>query len=172
MNKPEGATAQADSCAESCSEEDARGFGARCPLSETAGLGVDRITLKALLKPEALRRLDGTNYQFCPAADCDVAYFDTESGSFFTKEDLTVRVGLKEREHPIPICYCFGYTLADVQSDIATHGHTNIPAIITAEIKAGHCACEVRNPRGTCCLGNVSAAIKTILETSRRIGLA
>lgn len=26
-----------------------------------------------------------------------------------TKEMLTVRVGIKETEDPIPLCYCFGY---------------------------------------------------------------
>ena len=167
MNKLEGATAQADSCSEVCSATDAPAFGTRCPVSETVGLGVDIITLKALLKPEALRRLDGTNFRFCPAADCDVVYFDTESSSLFTKAELTVRVGLKEQEHPIPICYCFGYTLADVQRDLAARATTDIPALIKAEIKAGHCACEVRNPQGTCCLGNLSAAIKTTLEQLR-----
>ena len=169
MNKLESATAQADLRSEVCSPADAPAFGARCPVSETVGLGVDLITLKALLKAEALRRLDGTNYRFCPATDCDVIYFDMESGSVFTKADLTVRVGLKERGHPIALCYCFGYTLANVQQDLAARGNTDIPATIAAEIKAGHCACEVKNPQGTCCLGTVSAAIKTTLEKLRRL---
>jgi hypothetical protein len=28
---------------------------------------------------------------------------------------------------------------------------------IKAGIKAGQCACDLRNPQGTCCLGNVRA---------------
>lgn len=146
---------------------DVAAFGSRCPVSDTVGLGVELLTLRALLKPEALRRLDGTNYRFCSASDCDVVYFDAQHGSLFIKGDLTVRVGLKEREPPVPLCYCFGYTLADVQSDMATRGRTDIPAIITAEIKAGHCACEVRNPQGTCCLGTVRTAVKASLPVSQ-----
>jgi hypothetical protein len=29
---------------------------------------------------------------------------------------------------------------------------------ITALVKAERCACEVKNPQGSCCLGNVAAA--------------
>lgn len=28
--------------------------------------------------------------------------------------------------------------------------------------EAGHCACEVKNPQGSCCLGNVSKALNQI----------
>lgn len=168
MSKPSGVTAESDSCSsDGCSGADALAFGTRCPVSGTVGLSVNRITLKALLTPDALRRLDETPYFFCPAPDCNVVYFSTQNTSFFTRADLTIRVGLKEREHPIPLCYCFGYTLADVQQDLAARGTTDIPAVITEEIRAGHCACEVRNPQGTCCLGNVTAAVKTTSRTDK-----
>jgi hypothetical protein len=127
---------------------------------------VDLITLKALLTGDALRRLDGITYRFCPEPECDVVYFDTRSDSVFRTTDLTVRVGVKAREDPVPLCYCFGYTLADIRQDLASRGTSDIPALITAEIKAGHCACEVKNPQGTCCLGNISQTIKNIPKPS------
>jgi hypothetical protein len=62
----------------------------------------------------------------------------------------------------VPVCYCFDITAADLRKDIATTGGTGIPEMITAEVKAGHCACQVKNPQGSCCLGNVSKALKRI----------
>ena len=107
-----------------------------------------------------MRCLEGMNYRFCPAPDCDVVYFDRTASSVFRKHDLVVRVGRKESEDPIPVCYCFDFTMADLRRDIAAGGETEIPETITAEIAAGRCACEVKNPEGSCCLGNVWSAIK------------
>lgn len=146
---------------ESCSDagRDAENL---CPGSQTIGLKVDLVTVKALVNADALRRLDGKAYLFCPAPDCDIVYFDSAAGSIFRKPDLQVRVGQKEREDPVPVCYCFDFTLADLRREIAVAGRTEIPALITAEIKAGHCACEVRNPQGSCCLGNVIAVARSL----------
>jgi len=135
---------------------------AKCPVSGTTGLKVDLITLKALLNSAALRRLDGKQYRFCPSADCDVVYFDHETSTIFRKNDLTVRVGQKETADPIPICYCFDFTIENIRRDLATQDRTEIPAFIAEEVKAGHCACEVKNPQGSCCLGNVANAVKRV----------
>ena len=130
-----------------------------CPVSGTIGTRVDLVTVKALLSMVALHRLEGKAYRFCPEPSCEVVYFDRGAGSAFEKQDLSVRVGLKESEDPIPVCYCFGFTVADLRNDVASQGETGIPASIAAEVRAGHCACEVKNPEGSCCLGNVSRAI-------------
>jgi hypothetical protein len=138
-----------------------------CPVSGTAGTSVDLVTVKALLSAAALRRLDGKAYRFCPEPSCDLVYFDRPTGSVFVKQDISVRVGLKETEDPIPVCYCFGFTKADLPNDIANRGETDAPKRIAADIRAGHCACEVKNPEGSCCLGNVSKAIKEIAAVLR-----
>lgn len=142
----------------------------RCPACGTKGSRVGLVTMKALLTSAALRRLEGKTYRFCAGPFCDLVYFDRKAGSIFKKHDLSVRVGLKETEDAVPICYCFGFTVADLRNDIASRGETEIPASITAEVRAGHCACEVRNPEGSCCLGNVSRAIKDIESEIRRSG--
>jgi hypothetical protein len=155
---PPALAASVSCSSEGCStsdEDDAE--AALCPVSRTIGLTIDLITVKALLKGSALRRLEGKSYRFCPERDCGIAYFDRERDSIFDKHDLTVRVGQKETEDPITLCYCFDFTVADLRAQGAS-----IPATITAEIKAGHCACEVKNPQGSCCLGNVSRALKRI----------
>jgi hypothetical protein len=57
--------------------------------------------------------------------------------------------------------------------EILDTGKCTSPQWITAEVKAGNCACEIRNPQGFCCLGNVIAdAVGTcrfnLLWSSRR----
>ena len=168
MSQPDRAAVPPENCSsERCSAADAPASAGRCPLSGTLGWSVNLVTLEALLQPDALRRLDGASYCFCSAAACDAVYFDSETDSVFRKRDLTVRVGLKEQEHPIPLCYCFGYSLADIERDLAARGTTDIPDRITAEIRAGQCACEIRNPQGICCLGSVNAAVRTAVEALR-----
>jgi copper chaperone CopZ len=131
-----------------------------CPECERKGRGVEPITLKALLRPGALARLENVAYSFCPAPTCPVVYFANEVGSVYSKADLKVRVGLKEADDPIPICYCFGHSRASAWEEIQRTGHSTLVASITAHVKAGRCACEVNNPSGTCCLGEVNKTVK------------
>src|SRR5216683_1963517 len=79
-------------------------------------------------------------------------------------DDLMVRVGSKETADPIPVCYCFGFTRKDIQREIAETGHSTIANRISEEVKAGNCACEVKNPSGKCCLGDVTRTVKDRLS--------
>lgn len=163
MNEATPIPVDSGSCSsEGCSTPRADTEGALCPVSRTIGQRVDLITLKALLKGNALRRLEGKAYRFCPEPDCGVVYFDREADSVFKRTDLTVRVTQKERGDSTPLCYCFDYSLGDLRRDLAESGGNLVPAAIMREIRAGHCACEVRNPQGTCCLGNISAAVRSL----------
>jgi hypothetical protein len=78
----------------------------------------------------------------------------------FRREDLVVRVGAKETTDPIPICYCFGFTRQDIWDEIGSTEKSTVAERIMAEVEAGHCACEVKNPSGKCCLGDVTRAAK------------
>lgn len=152
-------------CTSSCVGESAvAADSALCPESRTVGSKVGLITLKALLTADALRRLKGTAYRFCGDPVCDVVYFDCAVDSIFRKRDLRTRVGQKETEDPIPLCYCFDVTEADLRKELAFKGETRIPAAVAAEVRAGHCACEVRNPQGACCLGRLSGAAERLSE--------
>jgi len=113
-----------------------------------------------------------TEYYFCEAADCDVVYFafDTQA-PMFRRADLFVRVGSKEMVDPIPVCYCFGFTRADIQREIAETGDSTVANRISAEVKAGNCACEVKNPSGKCCLGDVTRVVKDCIRANQRTKL-
>lgn len=112
-----------------------------------------------MVQPGFLGTATKPGFHFCRSTDCDVVYFHPD-GDCLRKSDVRVRVGMKETEDPVPLCYCFGFTEVMVEDEIRTTGQCTIPQRIKAEVKAGNCACEIRNPQGSCCLGNVTAAVK------------
>jgi hypothetical protein len=139
----------------------------RCRRCGEKGRRVLRETMASLLKPEALERLADVPYHFDRTPHCEVVYFSNETGSYFLKHDLTVRVGLKETEAPIPLCYCFGHTAESVRDEIVATGRSTVAERITTEVQAGNCACEVKNPSGRCCLGDVNRAVQRIDRETR-----
>lgn len=139
-----------------------------CPMNGLVAKPVARITVESLVKPEI--KLLPQPYYFCEDPNCDTVYVSTLGDHLITKNQVRVRVGLKENEDPILLCYCFGYERSHVWQDIRTKGSTGIPRVITSRVKAGECRCEVTNPSGTCCLGNVYRAVKQA-EAMRQQGL-
>lgn len=115
------------------------------------------LTVKALLESVALARLAEGPVYICATPTCSVVYFGA-SQSFVTSE-IRVPVWQKERPGSRTVCYCFGENEADIRREWAATGASGAVARVRAQIDAGRCACEVRNPRGTCCLADVSAAV-------------
>ncbi len=130
-----------------------------CPACGQKGKSVATLTVKNLVGDHG-RVIAAASYSFCRTKDCDVVYFSDRG--VFHKTDIKVRIGTKEEDDPIPLCYCFGYTRENVRTDIERRGSTEIPDRIKAEIQGGFCACEVKNPSGDCCLGNVMKAIQDV----------
>lgn len=159
-----------DCCATQPAEtaEPAAQIKADCPGCGQPGKPVERITLKHMVRPEFLERVNKPGFQFCRSAHCDVVYFHPD-GDTLRKADVRERVGLKETEDPVPVCYCFGFTEKMIFEEVRATGKCTIPQRITAEIKAGHCACEIRNPQGSCCLGNVNAAVKRAQQLAEEL---
>lgn len=131
-----------------------------CALCGMAGKPVDRVTVEALVRPHLRAAVAETQYYFLEMPGCDVVYFAQDPPHHFFTADLTVRVGSKVAEDPVPVCYCFEKTERMVIDDYRAHGRSTIFAEITVHVKANECACEVKNPAGRCCLGNVSKAIQ------------
>ena len=134
-----------------------------CSACQTASKPVDLLTVKALLTESALSRFDPAVYRFCPNASCDVVYF-AEHAPTFSKWDVRVPVWQKEPVGRRMVCYCFGENEADITAEIDGTGESLAVNRIRTHIAAGRCACEVRNPRGACCLGDVIAAVQHMRE--------
>ena len=65
-------------------------------------------TMLLMLKPEFFDQVGESQYRFCASPDCPVVYFSGER--CLTTGDLRIRVGLKEKDGLIPLCYCFGFS--------------------------------------------------------------
>ncbi len=145
-------TDSAESC---CRDEiEARGVSTYCPACGLRGKDLDEITLKALLRGKALARCSEGRHHFCATHSCPLVYFGEHET--FSRDDLTVPIFQKESKPKRPVCYCFDVSEADIQREIALTGRSTASQRIRALVNAGRCACEVKNPQGSCCLGNVA----------------
>ena len=129
-----------------------------CPTCNQKGLPVQGQTVKSLLSV-SLRKVLDKDYFFCPTSTCPIVYFSDDGKSFFTTSDIRERVYQKEPfSKDVLICYCFKYTASEIRQadpDI----RQSILNEIKAGIKASQCACDLRNPQGSCCLGNIQRLI-------------
>ncbi len=135
--------------------------GRSCPGCGGGGSRVGRVTLEALLKPAAAGRLTDERFRFCDSLGCEVVYFG-DLGTVFSKDDLAVRVGVKEQSAPRPVCYCFDHTIEEINNEVAETGRCTVLDDIRTRMKDG-CRCETKNPKGSCCLGTVERYVRIAL---------
>lgn len=133
--------------------------GGPCPACGKPGKPVDLFTVKAVLAVP-LTELRATEYRFCRTRECPVVYYGLGVDHRMGEEALRERVHQKHPENgDVFVCYCFRHTPATIRAELAVTGQSRVLAAITAGIQAGQCACEIRNPQGSCCLGNVRTVV-------------
>ena len=131
-----------------------------CPKCGEKGKGVKTQTLQSLLKPGDQLRIGTVRYRFCGSMDCDVVYFgEGMEAPIFSKDSVTVRVGIKERTSPRPVCYCFGHSVESIEEVLRLTGKSTAVDDIKSRMKTA-CWCETKSPMGSCCLAVVSKAVK------------
>ena len=90
-----------------------------------------------------------------------MVYFDTDKKTYLTSE-IKVSIHQKDNSFDIPVCYCFGWTKEKIKQYVENGFTPNPLEHIRENIKENRCGCEVNNPQGSCCLGNVTNYIKSI----------
>ena len=132
-----------------------------CPECGKAGKPVQGQTIKSLLSI-SLRQVQDAQYLFCRTRTCPIVYFSADGEQTFTVQEVRERVYQKEPEaEDVLICYCFRHTVGELQG-ASLEARATIVDSINAGINAGQCACDLRNPQGSCCLGNVNRRIKQL----------
>ena len=132
-----------------------------CPQCGKIGKPVQGQTVKAMLSV-SLREVQDTQYLFCRTQTCPVVYFSGDGEQTFSVEQVRERVYQMEPEAlDVPVCYCFHHTVGDLRA-ASPQKRTAIVEDINTGINSGQCACDLRNPQGSCCLGNVRAKIKQL----------
>lgn len=131
-----------------------------CPHCHQSGNVIDTVTVKALLAC-SLAEVTAPAYRFCATASCSVVYFAVDTNQTFVVEDIREFVYQKAATNSSTfVCYCFRHTIGAIDGAVQQHQGDHLIAAITAGIKAGACACDLRNPQGSCCLGNVRVRVK------------
>ena len=133
-----------------------------CPVCLKTGKLLDSITLKALLNVP-LTEVRRVEYRFCSTPDCPVVYYSQDGAQIFLEIHLRERVYQKHAaEDDVFVCYCFRHTTGSIKEEFVNQQADLVVAGINAGIKAGQCACDIRNPQGSCCLGNVRAFVRNL----------
>jgi hypothetical protein len=151
-----------------CETSDQEPRQAACPVTGTTGTRVRLQTVKAILKDASLRRLVPTTYYFCPEPACAIVYF-SKHGECYSKDDVRTTVWQKEPAGSRLLCYCFGESEQTIATEIAATGTSNALDRVKEHVRSGRCACDVRNPRGTCCLTDLKAAIARLGGTANSL---
>ncbi|MGC8878266.1 MAG: putative iron-sulfur cluster-binding metallochaperone [Anaerolineae bacterium] len=131
-----------------------------CPVCNQRGKKVEGQTVKAMLAL-SLAHVSHGAYLFCSTPTCPVVYFSADGMQHFTIEQVRERVYQKDPDtDEVLVCYCFRYSVGDIRAAVRANKADSIVEAIKAGVRAGQCACDIRNPQGSCCLGNVHALIK------------
>lgn len=130
-----------------------------CPFCGMKGKQVQGQTVKALLAV-SLRAVQDVDYLFCRTRTCPVVYFSLNGEQTYTTAQVRERVYQKEPENDeVLVCYCFQHRVGEIRT-ASPAKCAEIVGDINTGISAGQCACDLRNPQGSCCLGNVRKLIK------------
>jgi Zinc binding domain len=110
----------------------------------------------------SLREVQDVEYLFCKTRTCPVVYFSPDGVQTFSVEQVRERIYQKEPDsEDVFVCYCFRHTVGDIRA-ASFESRKAIVEDINTGINAGQCACDLRNPQGSCCLGNVRELIKRV----------
>lgn len=137
-----------------------------CPTCGKKGLEVQALTIRSLTRrgwPHYSEISDGF---FCTNPEDTTVYYFPSLPYTIDKEDVVDRIGAKEAEEPLYVCYCFRHTREEIESDFLHHGRSTIEDEIREKVNGKQCSCEVTNPNGRCCLGDVRKTYLPLSEES------
>jgi hypothetical protein len=164
-NGMEATDQNTDCCSVLASDEQAQPTMSirHCPVCDEKGKGVDTQTIKAMLDI-SLHEIRPRGYAFCRSEGCPVVYFSLDGEQTLAETDLRVSVHQKHPEaDDVFVCYCFRHTPGSIRAELAETGQSTVVETVTRGTQTGQCACEIRNPQGNCCLGNVHAVVKRMM---------
>jgi hypothetical protein len=147
---------------ETCCDTDA--VKRLCPSCGRRGARIGAVTVEALTFISLADGSDTHDWFFCAANDCTTVYFSGERS--FTVSDVRVPVLQKTLPGGRLVCYCLQENEAALRQEVEVTGTSRAVERVREFIATDGCACEVRNPKGSCCLGDVIAAVKRLTSES------
>lgn len=130
-----------------------------CPVCKTSGVKVKNITVKHLVVDTLTESVGDMDYYICVNKECDIVYYNPESGVKFEKQQVKVPVWLKKDANPKYACYCSKVTEEQVIDAVIRHGAKTIKDIINITGAMKNSQCQKNNPLGKCCHKIIQEAI-------------
>ena len=138
---------------------------ADCPESGTSSRKIQHRTIEHLVKPELVEKILAAQYYYCSVSDCPVVYFSQDGDSRFTTEDIQVAVFAKDPGKEVNVCYCYDWSRGRIEDEIRKTGDSTASKEVAEKVRASLCECDIKNPKGTCCLGDLNNYVEGIKES-------
>jgi len=133
-----------------------------CPVSGTSSRKIQHRTVEHLVKSELAGSISDSQYYYCDAPDCSVVYFSQDSSGAFNQEDLQVAVFAKDQGKDVNVCYCFDWTRGRIEEEIKETGTSTVSRDVAEKVRADLCDCDIKNPKSTCCLGDLNRVVSAL----------
>lgn len=142
-----------------------------CKVCNKEGKRVLPVTVATHLDAKYWSKITDTFF-FCFTEECPVIYFDNYNDTYFTKDKVKTRFGLKEKESPRPICYCLRVTEEMIEDEILNKGCCFSLEDIEYYTKAGTGKwCLTTNPSGKCCREYLPKIVNKYLAIAKEKGV-
>lgn len=148
---------EAEACCSSAEQPGVSSAPLVCPGCGQCGRQITLTTVQVQVAI-SLRALTARSYQFCATPGCEVVYYAVGAPPVL-RDQMREPVFQKDPAADVLVCYCFRLSRGLLEQ--GSHAkRTAILAEIVAGTRQGLCACELRNPQGSCCLGNVRGLLR------------
>ncbi|HEY5562888.1 MAG TPA: (2Fe-2S)-binding protein [Clostridiaceae bacterium] len=130
-----------------------------CPLCGRMGKMVKNVTVKHLITDEFMGKIGNEDYYLCMDENCDIVYYDLNSGIIFSKQQVKVPIWFKDDANPKYACYCSKVTEEEVINAVVKDGATIMSQVLKITGAMSEPNCQNNNPLGQCCHKIVQEAI-------------
>jgi len=132
-----------------------------CPSCNQKAKVVPTSAINHFLKDDIKKNITSLEgFSFCSTSSCELVYF--KNTFVIHISDVKYSIGFKNNSHPSTVCYCFNWTKEKIQKQLKEKGTTTALEEIKEEIKNKKCLCEIKNPKGKCCMSDVKKTINEI----------
>ena len=130
-----------------------------CPVCKTSGVKVKNITVRHLIVDTLTELVGDMDYYICMNEECDIVYYNPESGVKFNKQQVKVPILFKKDSNPKFACYCSKVTEEQIINAVIKDGAKTIKDIINITGAMKNAQCQKNNPLGKCCHKIIQEAI-------------
>jgi len=76
-----------------------------------------------------------------------------------------VAVLAKDPGKDVNVCYCYDWSRGRIEDEIRETGNSTVSREVAEKVRASLCECDIKNPKGTCCLGDLNNYVEGIKES-------